>query len=303
MSYLSFIIKKRFVDRRRVAAGRELCYKNKNVCKTDDMLFLLVFLIFTITDCYGWLGGGYKTSSSNLGENTGLGRHPRYAKFDPPRIMPTKDFQTVKADSTYTFRCEGSRGVSWRIPETVSDVRSDLRSRISISYDEKSTNRNFPRPLGQSNQNNYRNGRNNSFKKKIQQPESTTYYVAQLTIEKLKYTDTGTFTCTYNGTTDLTSIDNSTSVHLYVDDSHHLLKETGVDFFHVVQRSTIVLPCMPTHPEVNVTLWREGSNGREEPVRVNKYISYDPKVRLLINILFSYISYNKTYIELKKYVK
>ena len=37
-------------------------------------------------------------------------------------------------------------------------------------------------------------------------------YVAEMTITDLTYTDTGTFTCTYNGTTDISSIDNSTKV-------------------------------------------------------------------------------------------
>ena len=36
--------------------------------------------------------------------------------------------------------------------------------------------------------------------------------MAEMTITDLTYTDTGTFTCTYNGTTDISSIDNSTKV-------------------------------------------------------------------------------------------
>jgi hypothetical protein len=37
------------------------------------------------------------------------------------------------------------------------------------------------------------------------------------------YSDTGTFICSYNGTMDLTSIDNSSNVHLFVDDGVHLV--------------------------------------------------------------------------------
>ena len=107
-----------------------------------------------------------------------------------------------------------------------------------------------------------------------------------LTITGLKYSDTGTFTCTYNGTTDLDSIDNSTSVHLYVDDRNHLLRTSGFDFLQAVQSQPLILPCMPTHPDVNVTLWREGSGGQKR-VFMSQYISFDPKVGFYVKYYFS----------------
>jgi len=64
------------------------------------------------------------------------------------------------------------------------------------------------------------------------------------------YSDTGTFTCSYNGTLDLSSIDNSTNVHLYVDDGEHLLKHSSFEFYVATQGSTFNLPCMPTLPGV-----------------------------------------------------
>lgn len=282
MSYISFIIKSRFMNK--MASKRELYKKNKNVFKASNLLYLLIFLTFNISDCYGWLGGS-TSSSWSFNERIHLDRHPRYAEFDPPRILPPHDFQTVKADSTYTVRCEGSRGVSWRIPEVAS---SDLRSRISILHDEPDQNGNIKnrRQSRQALQNNYRQGKNNPVKTNNQNQMWITSYVAVLTITRLKYSDTGTFTCTYNGTTDLASIDNSTSVHLYVDDSHHLLKTTSsMDFFHAVQSQTLILPCMPTHPDVNVTLWREGSYGLERAY-ISQYISFDPKVGCYVKIVF-----------------
>ena len=60
-------------------------------------------------------------------------------------------------------------------------------------------------------------------------------FVSVLEIVRLDFTDTGTYVCTYNGTSNTTSIDNSTGVHLYVDDGKHLLKKTGVQFFSAVQ--------------------------------------------------------------------
>ena len=93
------------------------------------MLVLLFFLICTMPHCYGWHG-------------VVLCRDPVYAKLAPPRILQTNDCKTVKAGSTHTLRCVGSRDVSWMIPGVEIDVHSDLRSRISISYDEKNLNKN-----------------------------------------------------------------------------------------------------------------------------------------------------------------
>ena len=116
-------------------------------------------------------------------------------------------------------------------------------------------------------------------KRQRQDGEKKFVYVSELRLKDLNYMDTGTFTCTYNGTSDLASIDNSTKVHLYVDDGQHLLKDAGFNFFMVVQSQTFTLPCMPTHPDVNVTLWRGGGSGLKR-VFADKYISFDPKVML-----------------------
>ena len=90
----------------------------------------------------------------------------------------------------------------------------------------------------------------------------------------LDYRDTGTFVCTYNGTVDTASIDNSTRVHLYVDDGVHLLKQSGVTSLRAVQSESLVLPCQPTHPEVEVRLLRDGAG----EVPLGKFVSFDPKV-------------------------
>ena len=250
-----------------ISDGRRLRKKYNRHIHSSHQLFLLIFFVLNISKCNGR-------------QSAGIDRHPRYAEFDPPRILPSNDFQTVKANSTYTVRCEGSRGVSWRIPETANP---DLRSRISISHNMQqqggtTNNRKFSRR--NSFRRNNRKGRNNPSSKLDQDRENDKTYVTVLRIKGLTYSDTGTFTCTYNGTTDLDSIDNSTSVHLYVDDRNHLLRTTSsFDFLHAVQSQTLILPCMPTHPDVNVTLWRDGSR-RPERVFMNQYISFDPKVSI-----------------------
>ena len=101
------------------------------------------------------------------------------------------------------------------------------------------------------------------------------YFTADLVLRDVSYKDTGTLTCSYNGTYDINSIDNSSSIHLYVEDKSHLLKNSGFDYFTAKQTDSFILPCLPTHPEVNVTLWRN------EHLVKDKFITFDPKVRRL----------------------
>ena len=54
--------------------------------------------------------------------------------------------------------------------------------------------------------------------------------MAQLVIRDLNYTDTGTLICAYNGTSDLEAIDQSSKIHLFVEDKKHLLKYSGFDY-------------------------------------------------------------------------
>lgn len=107
--------------------------------------------------------------------------------------------------------------------------------------------------------------------------------------------------CSFNGTRDLASIDSATRIHIYVFDEIHLLTHSGgtletmhnaltelinpvyfsgFDFQQSVQFETAAIPCGPTHPNVTVSLSLQGRGA----VKVdNKYITYSPKVRLIIN--------------------
>lgn len=168
----------------------------------------------------------------------------RYVEFNPPRILPEQDSQTVKAGSQYSVRCEGrNRGVSWRLP---IDATDDLPDRVRLDHRVEPRTRDRQQPM----------------------------YIAEMTIRDLGYLDTGTFVCTYNGTTDTSSIDNSTRIHLYVEDGTHLMKQSGVDFMQAVQFQSFTLPCQPTHPDVNVTLYRDGIG----KVELSQFLTFNPKV-------------------------
>ena len=45
----------------------------------------------------------------------------------------------------------------------------------------------------------------------------------------------GTYVCSFNGTEDLTSIDNNTALHVYVYDQVHLITREDFDFQQFVQ--------------------------------------------------------------------
>ena len=163
-----------------------------------------------------------------------------YAEFQPPKIYPlTPDNKIIfQAGQTTTLRCEGTlNSVHWVMPD---DSSESLKRRINVNY--VTTHKHF---------------------------------IAELTIRDLNYFDTGTLICAYNGTSDLTAIDKSTKIHLYVHDKQHVLKFTGVEFLQVTQFQTFILPCMPTHPDVNVTLWKQ-----DKLITNDEYISFDPKVNI-----------------------
>jgi hypothetical protein len=45
----------------------------------------------------------------------------------------------------------------------------------------------------------------------------------------------------------------------------------------VTQGETFTVPCMPTMPDINVTLWREMAGSQQ--IHPDKYVTFNPKVR------------------------
>jgi hypothetical protein len=54
--------------------------------------------------------------------------------------------------------------------------------------------------------------------------------------------------------------------------------------------STFNLPCLPTLPDVNVTLWRESMGSKQ--ILPDKYVSYSPKVSLSVCLRYLSLSLN-----------
>ena len=91
---------------------------------------------------------------------------------------------------------------------------------------------------------------------------------------------TGSYICSFDGSSDLQAIDLNTAIHVYVYDEVHLLTHSGFDFQQSVQFQTATIPCTTTHPDVKVQLELEGRG----PVAIdNKHISFSPRVGFLIS--------------------
>ena len=94
----------------------------------------------------------------------------------------------------------------------------------------------------------------------------------------------GSYICSFNGSSDLQAIDLNTAIHVYVFDDRNLLTHSGFDFQQSVQFQTATIPCTTTHPDVKVQLEVEGRG----PVAVdNKLISFSPRRGFLISPVMS----------------
>ncbi|CAG0881554.1 unnamed protein product [Darwinula stevensoni] len=100
-------------------------------------------------------------------------------------------------------------------------------------------------------------------------PDAFHPYVTHLQLRGLEYRDTGYIRCMYEGTENLEAIENVTGIYLYVKDAEHLLVESGggPKVIQVRQYKSVDIPCRPTSPEINVTIWRNqqvgGGAGRD----------------------------------------
>jgi len=171
-------------------------------------------------------------------------RATRYVSYDPPVVYPSKDHVTISARSTYRLTCEGNRPVQWHLPKTAKTIQD----RVSISY---STD-----------------------------PGLRRNYTTNIMIKDMVYTDTGSYRCSFNGSDDASGIDANTFIHIYVYDKVHLLTNDDFDFQQFVQYETAVIPCMPTHPNVSVSLELQDKG----PILPdNQYVQFNPKVGFLIS--------------------
>jgi len=170
-------------------------------------------------------------------------RHSRaYKEFLPPVVRPQQEQVVVQARQPISLSCEGHRPVSWHTP-----AHQEKGPRLKISHSKNNRNKNK--------------------------------FISTISISTTVYKDTGSYICSFDGSSDLQAIDLNTAIHVYVYDEVHLLTHSGFDFQQSVQFQTATIPCTPTHPDVKIQLEREG-----RPVAVdNKLISFSPRVGFLIS--------------------
>jgi len=167
-----------------------------------------------------------------------------YSEFLPPVVRPQREQVMMQARRPLSLTCEGHKPVVWNPPASVA-----MSSRLDVSHGRQAGQHENP-------------------------------YRATLTLDTTVYTDTGSYICSFNGSSDLQAIDQNTAIHVYVYDEVHLLTHSGFDFQQSVQFQTATIPCTPTHPDVKIQLEREGHG----PVAIdNKLISFSPRVGFLIS--------------------
>ncbi|XP_071035507.1 vascular endothelial growth factor receptor 1-like [Parasteatoda tepidariorum] len=168
--------------------------------------------------------------------------------FHPPLLNIEDEYINVsEVDRTLDITCVGKYPLSWKTPITRDE------NRISINITVNSS-------------------------------EAINKYKSTITVQNLDFNDTGFYICFYEGTTDFTSaVDNTTSIYVFINDPIHLFLEnsaiiSGHLLIPLLQHRKSVIPCLPTSPDVNVTLWKtESEEDVGEMVQTGTDITFDPR--------------------------
>ncbi|KAF8781349.1 Vascular endothelial growth factor receptor 3 like protein [Argiope bruennichi] len=173
-------------------------------------------------------------------------------QFHPPSLDIDNAYVNVHSNATLQIVCIGKYPLAWKTPGT--DILT-YGSRLSI----------VPSVNNSDNFNKYK---------------------STLALEELDFNDTGYYVCYYEGTSDITSPENSTSIYVFVNDPFHLFVETsaiitGHLLIPVQQHRRAILPCQPTSSGLNVTLWK--TEGEEEMVSMGTDVEFDPRIGFVIH--------------------
>ncbi|GFT25730.1 vascular endothelial growth factor receptor 3 [Nephila pilipes] len=172
--------------------------------------------------------------------------------FHPPILDVDEPYIDLPSNGTLTIVCIGKYALSWKLPtfmgSTINDSRMFVKSSVNLS-------------------------------------EPVNKFKSTLTIDDIDFNDTGYYTCCYEGTTDFTLPDNSTSLYVFVNDPLHLFVEasaifTGHLLLPLQQHRKAVLPCLPTSSTLNVTLWK--TDGEEEMVVMGGDVEFDPRFGFIL---------------------
>ncbi|XP_076362758.1 vascular endothelial growth factor receptor 1-like isoform X2 [Tachypleus tridentatus] len=172
--------------------------------------------------------------------------------FYPPILNFQSAYIDVPSNSTLEIQCEGRYKLAWELPENLN-----LRVEKDKDYVNKSYSFDPARGLNQ--------------------------YFSTLIIKDMIFTDTGKYTCYYEGTISPgNSRQNSTSLYVFVNDDSHIFlpyKLQYVIFVPVLLHKPLKLPCLPTNSKANITLVKTGY----EVITTGEDVYFDPTEGFTIN--------------------
>ncbi|XP_040570553.1 vascular endothelial growth factor receptor 1 [Lepeophtheirus salmonis] len=141
-------------------------------------------------------------------------------EINVPNIYPESSTYISSPGSTWTISCKyrSTKSEIGSIQWITEKVSSTLESRITIEHDYDELN---------------------------------DLYHSVLTLRSVEYLDTGPYTCLAGG--------KSTTVYLWVDDKENLIDYEGsLHYVNVYRYQRVVLPCRPTHPDVQFRFFKNG---------------------------------------------
>ncbi|XP_013783997.1 mast/stem cell growth factor receptor kita-like [Limulus polyphemus] len=109
-------------------------------------------------------------------------------------------------------------------------------------------------------------------------------YFSTLVIKEMVYTDTGKYTCYYEGTISPgNSRENSTSLYVFVNDDSHIFLPHDQNYIMLVSPpKPLKLSCLPTNSKANITLVKIG-NGGNEIIPTGEEVYFDPTQGFTVN--------------------
>ncbi|XP_071455264.1 vascular endothelial growth factor receptor 1-like isoform X2 [Hetaerina americana] len=171
-----------------------------------------------------------------------------FVKFKPPRLYPNKEEIVVSQGDTIKLYCEGNRPINWSIPMYTMFVDESELAHISINF-----SRNF---------------------------DSEYSFTSHLEVSNSYYLDTGYYHCHYRETTDMEAVEDVDKIYVYVNNTVQLLvHNVSYGLVMQIEYEPAIIPCKPTSPDVNVTLYKDG----EVVPCSDDLVTYDPKKGFLLS--------------------
>lgn len=170
-----------------------------------------------------------------------------------PRLFPSGEEQIYRTGASFRLTCEATKPVEWKQPILSHHLESSHNDEAIITEET------------------------------IPSPVDGYAYRSILEVNAATILDTGYYICHYAGNDDIENPNVAVKTYVYVEDESRLIVSVGDEGIVTVvahQSSREVIPCKPTSPNVELTLF--DPNGMVVELD-NSQWSYDPHVGFTIN--------------------